>query len=162
MDTSGRLQVPMAVSCMSSRKQAAPQLMRSAALQLATDAGVRSPSTSQVSPQSNSRPGTPATACAPGSGRRSAGGQVQCGDHGPDPPAGVVCRPQPRRAPGRLPAAAGAEAAGSAARIHRADDPPVGGQVIVEVRQAAHLGSEVRVSGGFPGLGGLPADPTGA
>jgi hypothetical protein len=88
-----------------------------------------------------------------------AGGQVQHGDHVPDPAGGPVAGRQPGRMPGGPPAAAVPGLQVQRTEFIEADHPAVRGRVVIQVQDPAHLGDEVGVGGGLPGLGGLPADP---
>ena len=76
-------------------------------------------------------------------------------------PAWLRCRwPAAGRVPSWAPGAAGAGLQVQRPELIGTDHPPIGGRMVIQVQDPAHLGDEVRVGGGLPGLGGQPADPS--
>ncbi len=86
------------------------------------------------------------------------GRQVEGSEHVPHAVVTVVGGAQPGWVPVRLPGAAGPRLQVQRPELIGADHPAIGGRVVVKAQHATHLGDEVRVAGGFPGLGSLPAD----
>jgi hypothetical protein len=75
------------------------------------------------------------------------------------PPGTAVGGAQPYAVGGGPPRAAGTGLQVQRPELIGADHPPVRWRVVIKVQHPAHLGHEVRIGGGFQGLGGLPSDP---
>jgi hypothetical protein len=71
----------------------------------------------------------------------------------------AVGGPEPGGMGGGPPGAAGPGLQVQRPELIGADHPPISGRVVIQIQHAVHLGDEVRVGGGLPGFGGLPAHP---
>lgn len=87
-------------------------------------------------------------------------GGLQSGDHVPHTLVAGVGGTQPHRQASGSPRVARAGLQVQRPELVDTDHRTLGGRVVVEVQDPAHLRGEVRVGASLPRLGGLPRHPT--